>query len=132
MNYDIGYQIVSDEVVDEHGTLDEQCSVVEFLRLVRGSERIPLNVTVWGLDDLLMTADDSESVSDLLHEVLADGVNHLHREQPVVQFVVDDLEYWDEPVITDGDERYKLGEIFTGGLVQEGADWYSCPLNVTS
>jgi hypothetical protein len=132
VNYDIGYQIVSDEVVDEHGTLDDQCSIVEFLRLVRGSERIPLNVTVWGLDDLLMTADDSESVSDLLHEVLADGVNHLHREQPVVQFVVEDLEYWDEPVVVNGDKRYKLGEIFTGGLVQEGADWYSCPLNVTS
>lgn len=132
MNYEIGYHVVSEEVADEHGTFDDQISIVKLLRLVRASETIPLNVTVRGLDNLVSSSDDHDAVCELIHEVLADGVNHLMREQPVIQFVVDDLEYWDEPVITDRDERIPLHQIFYGGMVQEGSDWYSSRLNVTS
>lgn len=132
MNYEIGYHIVSDDIAKEHGRFDDKLSIVEFLRLVRSNERIPLNVTVVGLDKLLFGADKPESACDLVHDVLVDGVNHLTREQPVVQFVVDDIEHWDEAVITHRGNRVRLSQIFYGGLTQEGADWYSSRLNVTS
>lgn len=132
MNYEIGYHIVAAEVLDEHGEFDDELSIVEFLRLVRSDERLPMNMTVHGLDDMLISADDPEAICGVIHDVLADGVNHLMREQPVIQFVVDDLEYWDEPVIPHRGNRISLNNIFYDGMTQEGADWFSTRLNVTS
>jgi hypothetical protein len=59
-------------------------------------------------------------------------VNFLLANNPRVQFVVDNVEYWDEPVLPDGDERIELNTIFRGSLEQVGPGWYSSNLNVTS
>lgn len=40
---------------------------------------------------------------------------HLTCEQPIVQFVVEDLEYWDEPVIAHRGERIPLEQTSTEG-----------------
>lgn len=132
MNYEIGYHIISDDVFNELPKVEDQLSIVEFLRLVRESERLPMNVTVHGLDNMLTAADETDAICDLIHDVLADGVNHLTREQPVIRFVVNEVEYWDEPVIRCHDEHIPLTRIFSGGMTQEGADWFFCRLNVTS
>lgn len=54
-------------------------------------------------------------------------MNHLNCEQPVFQFLVEELEYWDEPVIMHHDERIPLDQTFYGGMVQEGADGTLAP-----
>lgn len=131
MNYEIGYHVVSREVARDHDGFDEM-SVVEFLRRVRASERLPLDVSVVGLDQLLYTADETSAACDYIHRILVDGVNHLTREQPVVRFVVEDIEFWDEPVIAGRGEDIPLGEIFYGEMTQQGADWYHTQLNVSS
>lgn len=51
--FDGEFLAVAQEVIDEHETFDDQLSIVEFLRIVRAEDRLPMNVTVEGLDDIL-------------------------------------------------------------------------------
>lgn len=62
--------------------------------------------------------------ANIIHDVLRDHVNFLLTENPRVQFVVDDLEYWDEPVFSDGADGIPLRNIFHG-IEQEGSDRYT-------
>ncbi|SIS18973.1 hypothetical protein [Natronorubrum thiooxidans] len=132
MNFDIGYHVVSRDVVGEGDTFDAEMSIVEFLRRVNFMGDIPFDVTVYGLDDYLRGADDADEICDHLHRLLSERVNYLLNQNPRVQFVVDDVEFWDEPVIPDDDVDIRLNKIFHGALDQEGAGWYSSHLNVTS
>lgn len=132
MSTEIGYHVVSKDALEGHEGFEDQMSVIKFLRLVRSEKRLPLNITVGGLDKLLHSVDNSTAVCKYIHMILADGVNHLTRQQPVVRFVVDEIEYWDEPVIPHGDDKIPLKQIFYGGLIQEDADWYYTQLNITS
>lgn len=63
--------------------------------------------------------------------VQRDHVNFLLTENPRVQFVVRDLEYWDEPVLRDGDDEIPLQRVFRG-IEQEGSGWYYSNINVQS
>lgn len=83
MSTELEYHVVSKDAWAGHEEFDNQLSVIEFLRCVRALERLPLNVTARGLDDLLRSANDSGTACDYIHEVLTGGVNHLNREQPV-------------------------------------------------
>lgn len=132
MNFDIGYHVISEDALEEGDTFDEEMSVVEFLRRVQHMEEVPYDVTVYGLDDYLRGADDPEEVGNYIHEILSERVNYLINRNPIVQFVVDDVQLWDEPVIRDGDDRIPLSLIFHDALEQEGAGWVYSRLNVTS
>ena len=132
MNFDIGYHVVSREVLEDEHTFDDEMSIVEFLRRVNFMDHIPFDVTVYGLDSYLRSAADVDEICDYLHSLLSDRVNFLLNQNPRVQFVVDDVEFWDEPVIPDDGEDIRLNKIFHGALDQEGAGWYSSHLNVTS
>ena len=132
MNFDIGYHVVSQEVLEDGDIFDVEMSIVEFLRRVNFMGDIPFDVTVHGLDSYLRGADDADELCNQIHQLLSERVNFLLNQNPRVQFVVDDVEFWDEPVIPDDDEDIRLNEIFHGALEQEGAGWYSSHLNVTS
>jgi hypothetical protein len=130
---DIGYHVIEEDAIDDHGgVFDEQMSIVEFLRRVDRMNEIPMDVTVYGLDAYLRGAHDSERVAEYIHSLLRDRVNFLLNQQPVVQFVVDEVQTWDGPVIPDDDERIELNPIFHGSLSQQGVGWYSSNLNVQS
>jgi hypothetical protein len=131
-DYEIGFHVVSREEARKHGRFDDRVSVVEFLRCLRAERDLPLDVTVSGLDEFLRAADDTDAAVRFVNGVLADGANHLTRSQPVIQFVVDDIEHWDDhPVLPLNEGRARLDRVF-GGLEQEGAKWYVSKLNVTS
>lgn len=132
MNFDIGYHVVSREVLGPEDTFEVEMSIVEFLRRVNFMGNIPFDVTVYGLDAYLQSADNANEICNSLHQLLSERVNFLLNENPIVQFVVDDVEFWDEPVIRDDDGDIRLNDIFHEALEPEGASWYASPLNVTS
>lgn len=131
MNLDLGFHVHSEETVERHGTFDEEMSIVEFLRRVKRTQSLPYDVTVYGLDDLLRGASDPLVACEYVHDVLRDRANFLMTENPRVQFVVSDVEYWDEPVLRNEDEEIPLNEIFHG-IEQEGSGWYYSNINVQS
>jgi hypothetical protein len=131
MSLDIGFHVHSEDAVERHGTFEETMSVVEFLRRVERMESLPYDVTVYGFDDFLRGADEPLEACDYVHAIFRDHVNFLLTENPRVQFMVDGLEYWDEPVLRDGEEEIPLKSIFHG-IEQEGSGWYYSNINVQS
>lgn len=132
MNFDIGYHVVNEEALDDDDEFDERMSIVEFLRRVDEMDDLPYDIAVVGLDSYLRGAENSEEISEFIHDILSERVNFLMTNNPRVQFVVDNVEYWDEPVLPDDDDRIELNTIFRGSLEQMGPGWYSSNLNVTS
>ena len=132
MTLEIGYHVMSTEAAEEHGTFDNELSIVEFLRRIDQREELPLDVTVTGLDHYLAAADDPEGAGDYLHTLLRDRVNFILNQSPVVQFVVDDVEHWDGGVLPIQDTDIRLFTIFGGSLDQEGPGWYAGEFNVQS
>lgn len=132
MNFDIGYHVVAEEALDDGEKFDDRMSIVEFLRRVDEMGDLPYDIAVVGLDSYLRGAEDPEQISEFIHDILSERVNYLLTNNPRVQFVVDNVEYWDEPVLPDGDDRIGLDTIFRGSLEQMGPGWYSSNLNVTS
>jgi hypothetical protein len=132
MNFDIGYHVVSKTAVQSANTFDDEMSIVEFLRRVEYMEDLPYDVTVHGLDSYVRGADDPEATCEYIHKILSERVNYLLNKNPRVQFVVSEVEFWDEPVLLDGNDHVRLNTIFHGALRQEGAGWFSSNLNVTS
>lgn len=132
MNFDIGYHVVSTDALDNIEEFNEQMSIVEFLRKVERQEELPDDIAVHGLDDLLHGAADPDSVGEYIHSILRNNVSFLSRNYYRVQFIVDDVEYWDEPVLTASDGRISLDSIFRGRLTQEGPGIFSSNLNLQS
>ncbi|NHN46390.1 hypothetical protein G9464_02080 [Halostella sp. JP-L12] len=131
MSLDIGFHVHSEDAIERHGTFDDEMSIVEFLRHVERMESLPYDVTVYGFDDFLRGVDDSLTACDYIHEILRDHVNFLLTENPRVQFVVNGLEYWDDPILRNGDAEIPLRRIFHG-IGQEGSGWYYSNINVQS
>ena len=131
MSLDIGFHVHSEDAVERHGTFDEEMSAVEFLRRVERMDSLPYDVTVDGFDDFLRGADEPLEACNYVYGILRDHVNFLLTENPRVQFVVDGLEYWDEPVLRDGDDEIPLKRIFHG-IEQEGPGAYYSNINVQS
>jgi len=131
MQLELGYHVMSKEAAEERGEFDETMSIVEFLRRLDQREDLPLDVTVYGLDDYLLSAQDSNEACDHIHSILRDRASHISLQQPCVQFVVDEIEYWDEPVIPDEGGDIRLQSIFRR-IDKRGAGWYESELNVSS
>ena len=131
-DYDIGYHILSEDAVEDRGRFDNHMSIVEFLRRIQRMEDIPYDVTVYGLDDYLVTSENPQEACQYISKLLRDRVNFLITRNPRILFIVDDLEYWDTAVIPQKDEDISLSDIFHGGLQHEGADWFSSRLNLSS
>ena len=131
MSLDIGFHVHSEDAIERHGTFDDEMSAIEFLRRVERMESLPYDLTVRGLDDLLRGADEPLEACDYVHGILRDHVNFLLTENPRVQFVVENVEYWDEPVLRDGDDEIPLKRIFHG-VEHEGSGHYFSNINVQS
>lgn len=132
MTLDIGYHVMSEQAVKEHGRYDDELSIVEFLRRVYRKEEIPLDVTVTGLHEYLAAADDPRGAAEFIHQILRDRVNFILNQSPVIQFIVDDIEHWDGGQLPISDENVRLVTIFGGSLDQEASGWYAGEFNVQS
>lgn len=131
MPLDIGYHVVEGDAAEDGDTFVEM-SIVEFLRQIDRMNEIPIDMTVYGLDDLLRGADDPESISAYFRDILLERVNFIVNKQPVVQFVVDEIEYWDAPSIPGDDEPIELDHIFYGLEPGENHNVFSSNLNIQS
>jgi len=132
MTLEIGYHVMSTEAAKEHGTFDDELSIVEFLRHVDQREELPLDMTVTGLDHYLAATDAPDDAAEYVHTVLRDRVNFILNRSPVIQFVVDDVEHWDGGRLPIGNDDVRLVTIFGGSLEQEGPGWYAGEFNVQS
>ena len=132
MTLEIGYHVMSTEAAEDHGTYDDDLSIVEFLRRIDRREDLPLDVTVTGLDHYLAAADDPRDAAEYVHTMLRDRVNFILNQSPVVQFVVGDLEHWEGGMLPVDDTDVRLVTIFGGSLDQEGPGWYAGEFNVQS
>ena len=132
MTLEIGYHVMSADAAEEHGTYDDELSIVEFLRRIHRREDLPLDVTVYGLDCYLEASNDPEAMAEHVHTLLRDRVNFILNQSPVVQFVVDDVEHWDGGELPIGDTDIRLVRIFGGSLEPEGPGWYAGEFNVQS
>jgi hypothetical protein len=134
MTLEIGYHVMSTDAAATHGTYDDKLSVVEFLRRIDQGREIPLDVIVTGLDHFLAAADDPPEAAEYVHTVLRDRVNYVLNQSPVVQFVVDDIEFWDGPgpIIPIDNTNVRLVTIFGGSFDQEATGWYAGEFNVQS
>lgn len=131
MSLDIGFHVHSEDAVERHGTFDDEMSIVEFLRRVKRMESLPYDITVYGLDDFLRGADNPLKACDYVHRILREHINFLLTENPRVQFVVEGLEYWDEPVLRNDGDEIPLASIFHG-IEQQGSGWYHSNINIQS
>jgi len=132
MTLEIGYHVMTTDAAEDHGTYNDELSIVEFLRRVDRREELPLDVTVTGLDHYLAAADDTGNAAEYVHTMLRDRVNFILNQNPVVQFVVNDVEHWDEGVLPIDGTDVRLVTIFGGSLDQEGPGWYAGEFNVQS
>jgi hypothetical protein len=134
MTLDLKYHIMAADAVEEHGDgTYEELSVVEFLRRLERREELPYDMTITGLDDYLAASEDPREAAEYVHTVLRDRVNFVLTRNPVVQFVVEDVEHWKGGgVIPVGEEKVRLVTIFGGSVTQEGPGWYSSEFNVQS
>lgn len=129
---DLGYHIIAEDALDDYGAFDDRMSIVEFFRRLTRMEELSYDVAVYGLDDYLRGAEDSQAATEYIHDLLRERVNYILNQNPRVQFIVDEVENWDGPVIPDDDGRIALNDIFHGSLDQEGPGWYHSHLNVQS
>lgn len=132
MTLEIGYHVMTTEAAKEHGTYDDELSIVEFLRRVDQREDLPLDVTIHGLDRYLAASDDPRESAEYVHTVLRDRVNFVLNQSPVVQFIVEDVEHWEGGILPVDGEDIRLVTIFGGSFDQEGSGWYAGEFNVQS
>jgi len=132
MTLEIGYHVMTMDAAEDHGTYEDELSIVEFLRRIRRREELPLDVTVTGLDHYLAAADGHRDAAEYVHTILRDRVNFILNQSPVVQFVVDDVEHWNGGVLPVDGTDIRLVTIFGGSLDQEGPGWYAGEFNVQS
>jgi hypothetical protein len=132
MTLEIGYHVMTTDAAEDHGTYDDELSIVEFLRRIHQREELPLDVTVIGFDHYLNAADDPGESAEYVHTMLRDRVNFILNQSPVVQFVVNDIEHWDGGVLPVSGTDVQLVTIFGGSLDQEGPGWYAGEFNVQS
>ncbi|MFC7215122.1 hypothetical protein ACFQO4_13675 [Saliphagus sp. GCM10025334] len=116
----------------ERGVFEDELSIVEFLRRVQRREEIPLDVTVYGLDQYFDVCDDPEAAAEYVHTILRDRVNYILNQSPVIQFVVENVEHWEGAVLPLDDTDIRLRRIFSGSFQQEAPGWYAGEFNVQS
>lgn len=130
MTLEPGYHVMSDEATEKHGVFEDQLSIVEFLRRVDNLDDLPIDMTVYGLDKYLNASETPNKTVEFIRGVLLDRVNYIFNQKPVVQFVVDEVEHWQGPVLSTEENDIRLREIFGGSLDQEGSGWYEGELNI--
>lgn len=132
MTLDIGYHVMSKDAADTHGTYNDELSIVAFLRRIEREEKLPMDITVTGLDEFIRAADDPDDAVEYIHTILRDQVNFILKQDPIVQFIVHDVEHWKGGVLPVDGTNVRLHSIFGGSLDQEGPGHYFGKLNVQS
>jgi len=133
-NMDIGFNIIEKEEYLNQ-IFKHRMSIVKFLRRVRREERLPLNIAVFGIDNLLYYCDDPEKLSRKIRFLLQDSANFLVRGNYIIQIVIDGkielVESSERPRVNYKEKRFLLYPIF-GRVKQVDLKHFIAPLNLQS
>ena len=131
---DIGFNILEKKEYSNQ-IFKDRMSIVEFLRQVYREEKLPLNLAVFGIDNLLYYSEEPEKISRKIRNLLQDAANFLVRGNYIIQIVVDGeieiVESSERPRINYKDKQILLYPIF-GRVKQVDLKHFIAPLNLQS
>ena len=131
---DIGFNIIEKrEYLNQ--IFEDRMSIIEFLRMVQRKETLPLNLAVFGLENLIYYSEESEKVSKKIRNLLQDAANFLVRGNYIIQIVVDGkieiIESFERPKVNYKNKQILLYPIF-GRVKQVDLKHFIAPLNLQS
>ena len=131
---DIGFNIMEKrEYLNQ--IFKDRMSIVEFLRMVYREEKLPLNFSVFGIDNLLYYCEEPEKISKEIRNLLQDAANFFVRGNYIIQIVVEGrieiVESSERPRINYKDKQFLLYSIF-GRVKQVDFKHFIAPLNLQS
>ena len=113
----------------------DRLSIIEFLRKVLREERLPYNIAVFGLEELLYQAEDIEEISRYISNLLQDAANFLVRGNYIIQIVIEGelfvVETYERPRVKYKNKEFLLYPIF-GKVKQVDLKHFIAPLNLQS
>ena len=131
---DIGFNVIEKKEYSNH-IFKDRMSIVEFLRQVYREEKLPLNLSVFGIESLLYYSEEPEKISRKIRNLLQDIANFLVRGNYIIQIVVDGkieiVESSEKPRINYKDKQIILYPIF-GRVKQVDLKHFIAPLNLQS
>jgi len=134
MGMNIGFNIIEKKEYSNQ-IFKDRMSIVEFLRQVYREEKLPLNLSVFGIESLLYYSEEPEKISRKIRNLLQDAANFLVRGNYIVQIVVDGkieiVESSERPRVNYKDKQILLYPIF-GRVKQVDLKHFIAPLNLLS
>ena len=131
---DIGLNIMEKKEYSNQ-IFKDRMSIVEFLRRVYREEKLPLNLSVFGVENLLYYSEEPEKISREIRNLLQDAANFLVRGNYIIQIVVEGkieiVESSERPRINYKDKQILLYPIF-GRVKQVDLKHFIAPLNLLS
>jgi len=131
---DIGFNILEKKEYSNQ-IFKDRMSIVEFLRHVYRKKKLPLNLSVFGIESLLYYSEEPEKISRKIRNLLQDAANFLVRGNYIIQIVVDGkieiVESSERPRINYKDKQILLYPIF-GRVKQVDLKHFIAPLNLLS
>jgi len=131
---DIGFNLVEKR---EYSTqiFKDKMSIIGFLREVYKEEKLPFNLAVFGLENLLYYAEKPEEVSRKIRNLLQDRANFLIRGNYIIQIVIGGkikiVESSERPRVEYREKELFLYPIF-GRVKQLDLKHFIAPLNLQS
>jgi len=131
---DIGFNIIERKEYSNQ-IFKDRMSIVEFLRHVYREEKLPLNLSVFGIESLLYYSEEPEKTSRKIRNLMQDAANLLVRGNYIIQIIVDGkieiVESSERPRINYKDKQILLYPIF-GRVMQVDLKHFIAPLNLLS
>ena len=131
---DIGFNIIEKREYANQ-IFKDKMSIVEFLRNVYREEKLPHNLAVFGIDNLLYYSSEPKNLSRKIRDLLQDAANFLVRENYIIQILIDGkieiVESSERPRIKYKEKEILLYPIF-GRVKQVDLKHFIAPLNLQS
>lgn len=129
---DIGFNIIEK---NDPELFKEKISIIEFLRKIGKEEKLPYNLAVTGLDNLLYYAENREEIGKYIRTLLQDAANFLVAGNYIIQIVIEEslhvVESSERPNVKYKEEEILLYPIF-GRVKQVDLKHFLAPLNLLS
>jgi len=131
---EIGFNIVERREY-RNQIFPDRLSIIEFLKKVLREKRLPYNIAVFGLEELLYQAEDIEEISRYISNLLQDAANFLVRGNYIIQIVIEGelfvVETYERPRVKYKNKEFLLYPIF-GKVKQVDLKHFIAPLNLQS
>lgn len=131
---EIGFNIVERREY-RNQIFPDRLSIIEFLKKVLREKRLPYNIAVFGLEELLYQAKDIEEISRYISNLLQDAANFLVRGNYIIQIVIEGelfvVETYERPRVKYKNKEFLLYPIF-GKVKQVDLKHFIAPLNLQS